>query len=693
MGHAVVETNIRTGPRAPASTRPPAAASRQAALAEQALQRGLALVRQGRLDDAERSISRAVRLAPDHAMGWAHLSGVQRRQRREAQAIISARRAFALDSASAPICHQFVELLRTHNRPREALDVLHALHPAADRGLTHWMLEGALQSSLGRAQQAAQGFLQVLAIQPAHVEAYLQLGLALASLRCFRQAAECFRTVAIIAPAQLGAALYAAHYAAWACDWPQGEQDQDRLARAWARLDDAGSPGSAEPPPGLSPFCLLALSDDVALHRRTARLESARLAREIRQRVGWVADDRGPAGAASHAQAAARLAAGRLRLGFVASDFRTHATSLLLVRTLERLDRSRFEVLLYSHGENDRGALRQRCEAAADSFVDCREMSLADQAQRIRDDGVGLLVDLGGFTANSRLQLFALRPAPVQVSWLAYPGTTGADFIDYLIGDPVVTPLDHAGDFDERLAQLPVCYQPTDEHRVHPGTSPTRSAVGLPEAAMVYASFNQSYKITEPVFARWCRILQRVPGSVLWLLVEQQDAREALAAQARSRGIAPERLVFAPFVDNTAHLARIPLADLFLDTFPCGAHTTCTDALWMGLPVLTLTGRSLASRVAASLLRAVGLPGLAVDDGDGYEALAVQLGTDQSALAAMGDHLRRHRLELPLFDSDGFTQALGRLFDRMAARWQQGLAPAALAAEPVSAPAEFTAAA
>ncbi len=665
-----------TEPRPPASAddaTAPATAARQ-------LRQGLALVRQGWLDEAAQAIAGAAHAEPDAAITWAHLAGVQRRLRQDQQAIASARRAFALDPAERPICHQLVELLRLDNRPAEALAVLRALDPATERDLTHAMLEGALLMALGQPQPAAQAFLQALTIQPAHAEAYMQLGLALASLRCHRQAAECLRTVAMIDPSQLGAAVYAPHYAAWACDWQQQQQDEQRLAAAWQRLD-AVAPAAVDAAaavPSLSPFCLLALADDPLLQRRAARLESARLAREIRQRTGWQPGDPGPAGYPLAAQA---LAGGRCRVGFVASDFRNHATSVLMVRILERLDRHRFELFLYSHGEDDRSALRRRCEDAADHFVDCRETSLPAQAQRIRDDGIVLLVDLGGYTARSRLQLFALRPAPVQLSWLAYPGTTGADFIDYLVGDPVITPVAHAGDFDERLAQLPLCYQPTDELRPHPPTTLCRGDVCLPADGFVFASFNQSYKLTEPVFARWCAILLRVPDSVLWLLVEADATAEALRGHARARGIDPGRLVFAPFVDNAEHLARIPLADLFVDTFPCGAHTTCTDALWMGLPVLTRIGRSLASRVAASLLGAVGLPELVVETAEAYEDLAVRLAEDHAALAALRDHLRANRRALPLFDSAGFTRALATLFGRMAARWQAGLAPAMLTAE------------
>jgi protein O-GlcNAc transferase len=349
-------------------------------------------------------------------------------------------------------------------------------------------------------------------------------------------------------------------------------------------------------------------------------------------------------------------------------------------------------VLLYSHGPDDGSDLRKRMVAAADRFVDCTEMNATEQAQAIRDDGVTILVDMSGYTASTRLSVFALRPAPVQVLWLAYPSTIGGDFIDYIVGDPILTPLEHQADFAEHIAQLPLCYEPTDELREHPA-APTRAACGLPDDAFVFACFNQSYKITEDVFTGWCRVLDRVPGSVLWLLVPQADIQVALRERAAERGIDVQRLVFAPFVSTSEHLGRLQQADLFLDTFPYGAHTTCSDALWMGLPVLTRIGRSFSARVAASLLHAVGLDHFVVDDAQAYEdrAVALALGHRRADAAVAFDasddvlglartHLRERRLELPLFDNARFTREVEVLFARMAQRWHAGDVPQALPA-------------
>lgn len=641
------------------------------AAAQQAWRQGVELARAGRDDKALPLLVRATQLAPGVGLFWLNRSGAERRLRRTGDAIGSARRAFALEPANPLACQLLAELLRLNNRDAEALQALRALSPETPRDAQHWLLQGSVLMALREWQDAALAFLQVLQQRPADAEAYMQLGFALANLRRFGEAAECFRTLTALDPSALGAAVYAAHYAAWSCDWSQGTEDHQRMAQALALQE-----GRSETP-AFSPFCLLSIDDDAAFHLRAARMEAARIARTARDNADWTAPDPGPAGYPLVVQALER---GRIRIGFVSADFRTHATSLLLVQTLERLDRGRFELTLYSHGPDDRSPLRARMAAAVDHFVDCSTMNTPEQAARIRADGIALLVDMSGYTQSSRLSVFALRPAPVQALWLAYPSTTGSDFIDYLIGDPLLTPMAHAEDFSEQLVQLPVCYEPTDELREHPEPA-ERAACGLPEDAFVYACFNQSYKITEEVFSRWCRILHQVPGSVLWLLVPQAEIQTALHERAAERGIAAERVIFAPFVTPTEHLARLPQADLFLDTFPYGAHTTCSDALWMGLPVLTQTGRSFSARVAGSLLNAVGLPELAVDNAEDYETLAVRLAQDPEALTDIRDHLWDNRRDLPLFDNQRFTAEFAAVLERLVGHWAAGGRPQALPAE------------
>jgi predicted O-linked N-acetylglucosamine transferase (SPINDLY family) len=267
-----------------------------------------------------------------------------------------------------------------------------------------------------------------------------------------------------------------------------------------------------------------------------------------------------------------------------------------------------------------------------------------------------------------------MRAAPLQVSYLGYPGTTGADYIDYVVGDPIVTPLEHAGFYTERIAQLPGCYQCNDGTRPIP-VAPSRASQGLPEQGLVLCAFNQLYKVSPAVFDVWCRILLQLPDAVLWLLNWNKDAPAALRREAQARGVDPQRIVFADAVHQREHLDRIGCADLFLDTWPCNAHTTASDALWAGVPIVTYTGRTFASRVAGSLLHAVGVPELACDSVAGYESLVMELAHDRARLAALRARVQEARLQSALFDGAGLAKGIEHLYERMWERALAGLPP------------------
>ncbi|MDE2457444.1 MAG: tetratricopeptide repeat protein, partial [Burkholderiales bacterium] len=460
-------SNVLEKPAAPVRAERRPVALRGSAAAHQQWAQGVALVGQGRHEQAVVHFERASRLSPRVPLYWLNLANVLRRQMRSREAIAAARRAFELDPADAIACRLLADLLHGANRNAEAFEVLRGLDPATPRDVDHNLLLAAVLTALKRWQDLALVSLDVLVAKPADGDAYMRLGYALKHLRRYADAAECFRTLALLDPAHISAAGYAAHFAAWACDWKQAKDDVQRLEQAFELQTPEVSLRA------FCPFTLVAMNDDAAMHRRGAEMESLRLAL-VQRRSSPRKLPR------EHARARAALAAGRIRIGFASPDFRLHATTLLLVQTLERLPRDRFEVFLYSHGEGDGTAQRQRVVAAADHFVECGEMDATEQAERIEDDGIALLVDLSGHTAQTRLGVFALRPAPLQVPWLAYPGTTGADFMDYLVGDPTVTPLEHAADFSEKIAQLPLTYQPTDERREHPEPS-SRAEAGLPE--------------------------------------------------------------------------------------------------------------------------------------------------------------------------------------------------------------------
>jgi predicted O-linked N-acetylglucosamine transferase (SPINDLY family) len=364
----------------------------------------------------------------------------------------------------------------------------------------------------------------------------------------------------------------------------------------------------------------------------------------------------------------------KIRLGYLSSDFHDHATALLLVEVLEGHDMSRFELHAYSYGEDDGKEMRPRLRRAFNHFNDIRLMSDEEAARIINRDAIDILIDLKGFTQGTRTSILALRPAPIQVNYLGYPGTLGPDLCDYLITDRFCTPPGSDADFSESLAFLPNSYQPRGR-RDDIRSPPSRTAAGLPEGGFVFCCFNQAYKFTPAVFDVWCRLLQSVPESVLWLLADR-EAEGNLRCEAWKRGVDGSRLIFAEDLPHAQHLGRLQLADLVLDTWPYGAHTTASDALWVGVPIITRPGKTFASRVAGSLLQAVGLPQLIVEDQEDYFDLAYELATDAPRLGELRETLLSARSSAPLFDVKAYTFALERLFTRMWEQHRLGLPPA-----------------
>ena len=362
---------------------------------------------------------------------------------------------------------------------------------------------------------------------------------------------------------------------------------------------------------------------------------------------------------------------GRLRIGYLSSDFHDHATAYLIAELIERHDRDRFEIHGYSYGADPGGAMRARLVSAFDRFTDIDALSHRAAAARIRADDIDILVDLKGHTHRARPKILAFRPAPVQVNYLGFPGTMGAPFIDYIVADDFIVPRDRQMLFAEKLAYLPDCYQPNDTRR-DIAAAPGRAACGLPAQGFVFCAFNNSFKITPTFFAIWMRLLQQVPGSVLWLLESNALVRRNLSAAAVAAGVDPDRLVFAPILPHGQHLARHRHADLFLDTLPCNAHTTASDALWAGLPVLTCVGETFAGRVAGSIVRAAGLSELVANSPRDYEALALALARDPARLAGIRSRLGAGRANLPLFDMAKRTRDLEALYARMAEIWRSG---------------------
>jgi predicted O-linked N-acetylglucosamine transferase (SPINDLY family) len=369
----------------------------------------------------------------------------------------------------------------------------------------------------------------------------------------------------------------------------------------------------------------------------------------------------------------------RIRVAYLSADFHQHATSILMAGLFEHHDRSRFEVIAISYGPNIQDAMRARLLQAFERFIDVSTQTDLEIAQLLCTLEVDIAVDLKGYTADCRPGILAHRPAPIQVSYLGYPGSMAAPYIDYLLADRIVIPDSHRSFYSEQVVYLPDSYQVNDDRRGPAAVTPTRAECGLPEQGFVFCCFNNTFKITPFMFDIWMRLLQQAPASVLWLLKDSDLVERNLRHEAVAHGVAAERLIFAPRQEPAAHLARHRLADLFLDTLPYNAHTTASDALWAGLPVVTCTGGSFASRVAASLLHAVDLAELVAHSPEDYERLALSLANDPSRLQAIKARLVQGK-SLPLFDTDRFRRHLESAYFAMWARYRRGELPAELTA-------------
>jgi predicted O-linked N-acetylglucosamine transferase (SPINDLY family) len=507
---------------------------------------------------------------------------------------------------------------------------------------------GSALHALLQHEASLESFDRAILLKPDYADAHNNRGNALLALKQYRAALQSFDKALLLKPDHeflRGMRLYLKRLL---CDWEDVEGECGQLEA----LIGCGLKAAL-------PFAMLAISGSPAVQRQAAEI---------------YARDKVPA-RSSAAAIPRRPRRDRIRIGYFSADFHNHATSYLMAELFERHDRSRFEVLGFSFGPLKLDEMNQRVSAAMDRFVDVRSMPDREVAELSRKLEVDIAVDLKGFTEDSRAGIFAERAAPIQVSYLGYPGTMGAGYMDYLIADPTLIPEADRRYYSEKIVCLPDSYQVNDSQRAISAKPCARTDERLPESAFVFCCFNKVYKISPAVFDSWMRILGRVEGSVLWLLEENPWAVENLRAEAARRGIAPQRLVFASSLPVDEHLARHRLADLFLDTLPYNAHTTASDALRAGLPVLTRTGDTFASRVAASLLRATGLPELITATESEYEELAVDLAHNPPRLQALRQRLQQNRPAAPLFDCASFTRHLESAYTAIVNRYHAGLPP------------------
>lgn len=595
-----------------------------AAGSEVFLLRNRTLAGLGRHDEALEAYRNGLAAEPDNADLWCGLGAVLRSLARNDEAADAYRRAADL-------------------RPND-LAVLAGLGDA-------------LKQIPDAADEAVAVFRQAVALRPDVDAGHLVLAQTLADCGRVEESIETLRAAALRPSTDPSVWNLLTQWCRTVWDWSELESDQAELLRLLRTSDQP-----------VDPFVLFTQPSTPADQLENARKMAERTKRGVRPLLG-PAGKRAPSGD------------GRIRIGYLSSDLHTHATAILMAELFERHDRGRLEITAYSWSVDDGSPLRRRLENAFDRFVEIGSMSDREAAQRIRDDGIDILVDLKGYTKGGRLGILALRPAPVQVNYLGFPGTLGADFVDYIITDAIVTPMEHQPFFSEKIVHLPDTYQPNDTNRRIAADLPNRAVCGLPEEGFVFCCFNNIYKLTPEMFDIWARILIAVPGSVLWVLSDQERAEDNLRREAMIRGVDPARIVFANRAAPPLHLARHRLADLFLDTLPVNAHTTASDALWAGLPVLTCPGETFASRVAASLVAAAGLPELAVATLDEYEAMAIRLATEPETLSSLRQRLIGNRLTVPLFDIDRYAYHLEQAYERMWEIHRAGRPPEAFAVE------------
>lgn len=651
---------------------------------------GLVEFQSGHLDEAITLIEQSVRLRPSNAAAYSDLGVMFQQRQQEEMATACFQDALKLDPGNARAWNNLGNCLLSLAQHEQALACHQRalqLNPRYAEALYNC---GNSLLALGRHEEAITRFRQAIALRPHYPEAYNNLSQALDQLDRQEEALACSEQALRLRPDFLDAVTNRAGYLEHLKRYPEAIAAYDHLLRLQPDHASARSiqlhlrlkccdwrdyhaqvaaicTAIAEGHDADSPFGFLSISHSPALQLACARLRncdqfSGHGLATWRERFNVGNDD----------------APRKLRIAYLSSDFREHPMSYLMAEMLELHDRDRFEIIGVSYGHWPDSPARRRNLAAFDRVIDIDALDDAAAASQIEAMGIDIAVDLNGLTAHMRAGVLARRPAPIQATYMGYPGSTGLECIDYVIADRHLIPLDEQQYFSEHVVYLPDTYQANDRKRSIATAIPTRTMLGLPERAFVFCCFNSSHKISPDVFAAWMRLLQKVEGSVLWLHESNPHMKANLADEAHRQGVDPSRIVYKKPLKMEAHLGCHRHADLFLDTLPYNAHTTASDALWTGLPVLTCMGSTFAGRVAASLLHAIGLPELITHSMTEYEALAVYLATHPEALAAIRTKLARHRDSHPLFDTPRFCRHIERAYEMMWQRHRRGEPPASI---------------
>lgn len=645
--------------KVPTTTSRASAATSTPQVDRSVLIRAIELQNQGHVAPAEQLLLHYLTQAPTDPVAVYSLAVIWLRMPNPAPALDLLERAVNAGTDFAPLWFAHATVLVKVGRRDDALRSYQRAIDLKPDYADAMINSGVLLRDLQQHVAALTRFQQVLALQPDNVMALSNAATLMTEFKRGEEAVAMLERLVQLAPEHDYALGMLCHEKLQGCDWQGFEALSQRVidgVRAGRRSSKS--------------LGLMALSDSAEDHQRCARL---------------FAQQRYPA-AAAPLWTGERYRHDRIRVAYVSPDLREHPVGHLMAGIFERHDKARFETTGLSLGVDDGSRLRERMTRAFDQFIDARQMTAVQIAALLREREIDIVVDLAGYTADSRSEIFTWRPAPVQVNFLGYPGTMGLSCMDYILADRHVIPPEHWRFYDEQVVYLPDAYLPPASNLQIAETTPSRADCGLPPTGVVFCSFNHDYKILPAVFAVWMRLLLQVPGSVLWLMSRSERSQRNLRASAQAAGIDPDRLVFAQRVPRVEdHLARYRVADLFLDTHPYNAHSTAADALLAGLPVLTCSGQSFPSRVAGSLLQAAGLPELVTHTVADYEQLALALARDPDRLAALKARLMERQRDSALFDVDAFTRHLETAYLAMWRQSQLGGARDALSAPAVAA--------
>ena len=609
--------------------------------------RGNTLQALGRLEEAIASYDQAIANNPGDPVGHNNRGFVLQALGRSEEALVSYSEVIRLNP-SAEAFYNLGVILQACDRFEQALmsyDQALAMNPNYVEAFNN---RGAVLNNLRRFDQALMSYNQAIKINHDYAESYSNRGSILHYLKRFDESIASYEQALAIDPKIdfiFGTLLHAKMFI---CDWQDCAQQIDALGLRIMNGEKV-----------CPPFPLLSMIESPEIQKKCAQIY-ANANFPPNPTLGVI-----PRGVPKQ----------KIVIGYFSADFRNHPISFLTAQLYEYHDRDRFETIAFSFGFDDESLIRARIKNSFDRFIDVRAMTDQAVAQLARELSVDIAVDLGGYTRESRTGIFAYRAAPIQVNYLGYPGTMAAEYMDYLIADETLIPAHHQEHYSEKIVYLPNSYQANDQKRDVSDKAMTRSQLGLPDSGFVFCCFNSTYKILPATFTSWMEILKSVEGSVLWLLEDNSFAASNLRKEAEKQGVSANRLIFAERMMPAEHLARHGQADLFLDTLPYNAHTTASDALWAGLPVLTCIGESFASRVGASLLNAVDLPELIARTTSEYEALAIELASDPKKLKAIKQGLVNDRLTSSLFDSLRFTRHLELAYKQIMERYWGGLAP------------------